>query len=180
MKKRSIALVLAAALCFGCAVGGTLAWLTDDTETIVNTFTTSDITIELAETKELDLQMVPGKTITKDPEVTVKANSEDCYVFVEITKSTNYDTYLEEYVVADGWTKLTDGVYYRTVSNSVSDQGFQVLKDDQVKVLTTVTKDQMAAIGENKPTLTFTAYAIQEDYLETNDMTAIWNLAKGN
>lgn len=38
---------------------------------------------------------------------------------------------------------------------------FSVLKDDQVTVLGTVTKEMMAAVENNKPTLTITVYASQ-------------------
>ena len=57
----SLMMVLAVA-----AVGGTLAWLTDSTQEVKNTFTTSDIEITLTESENLDLKMVPGFTITKD------------------------------------------------------------------------------------------------------------------
>ena len=58
----SLMMVLAVA-----AVGGTLAWLTDSTQEVKNTFTTSDIDITLAETTGTSYKMVPGFTITKDP-----------------------------------------------------------------------------------------------------------------
>lgn len=180
MKKKTVAMVLATALCFGCAVGGTLAWLTDETETVTNTFTTSEVDIELTESKNLDLQMVPGKTITKDPEVTVIGGSEDCYVFVKIEKSANYGTYLNDYVVAEGWTALTGvtGVYYREVAASTTDQKFSVLDGDKVTVKTTVTNDDMKAIVDGEePTLTFTAYAIQMDYLSDASGTSVKDAA---
>ena len=58
----SLMMVLAVA-----AVGGTIAWLTDSTDAVTNTFTVGNINIDLTETKNLDLKMVPGNTITKDP-----------------------------------------------------------------------------------------------------------------
>ena len=75
MKKKTIAVVLALVLVICCAVGGVLAWLTDTTDSITNTFTVGNVKIDLAESKNLDLKMVPGQTIKKDPKVTVKANS---------------------------------------------------------------------------------------------------------
>ena len=50
MKKKSLALLLAIAIVVVGAVAGTVAWLTDRTAAVENTFTTSDITIELTET----------------------------------------------------------------------------------------------------------------------------------
>ena len=179
MKKRTVALLCAAMMIVGIAAGGTLAWLVDDTTTVKNVFTTSDVNIGLDESDDLDLKMVPGKTITKDPEVTVVKGSLDCYVFVKIEKSANYDTFLEPYAVAAGWQKVSDvegDVYYREVTqDDTQDQIFNVLLNDQVEVKDTVTKAMMEGLTEDTyPTLSFTAYAIQKDYLtddEGNDLT---------
>lgn len=161
----TLALVLVVAV---ASVGGTIAWLTDETESVVNTFTVGDINIELNETTN-DYKMVPGNTINKDPKVTVKAGSEACWLFVKIEKSSNLDTFIT-YEVADGWAALTgqDGVYYREVSavTGLTDTTFSVLKNDKVTVNTTVTKTMMEGLkvtGATRPTLTFTAYAVQKD-----------------
>lgn len=178
MKKKTIALLVAVTMIVGIAVGGTLAWLKDSTGPVVNTFTTSDVNIDLTESDNLDLVMVPGKTLTKDPKVTVLANSEKSYVFVQIEKSANYDTYLSDYTVATGWT-LVDGttdVYYRVADKAATNQEFAVLNNNQVTVKGSVTKTEMEALtAANYPTLTFTAYAIQFDYLTGMDnIAAIW------
>ena len=91
MKKKTLALVLALTLLVAGVVGGTLAWLTDQTAEVKNTFTVGDINIGLTETTT-DYKMVPGNTIAKDPTVTVKANSEACWLFVKVTESTNLRT----------------------------------------------------------------------------------------
>ncbi len=182
MKKKSLALLLAVVLVVGVAAGTTLAWLIDSTGSVVNTFTTSDVDIDLTETENLDLQMVPGKTITKDPKVTVTANSEKCYVFVKIEKSANYDTYLNDYTLADGWmtdASLPANVVYRVVDKNTANQDFYILKDNQVTVKTTVTKADMQAANANKPTLTFTAYAVQHDHLNPATVANAWALASG-
>ena len=80
---------------------------------VKNTFTVGDINIGLTETTT-DYKMVPGNTIAKDPTVTVKAESEACWLFVKVTESENLDTFIT-YAIAEGWTKLQDGVYYREV-----------------------------------------------------------------
>lgn len=178
MKKKSIALLLALVLVFGVAVGGTIAWLTAESDTVVNTFTTSGISIKLEETGatknntsgmyEKSFQMIPGWTISKDPKVTVLKDSEDCFLFVKLEKSENFDTYMT-YTMADGWTQLMNGttpvsgVYYREVpKNTTVAQDFDVLKDNKVTVKTSVTETQMDALTANTyPTLTVTAYASQ-------------------
>lgn len=186
MKKKSLALIVALVLAVGCIIGGTLAWLTAQTDNVVNTFTTSDINITLTETGATNNQnsykMVPGHTITKDPKVTVVRGSEECYLFVKLEKSDNFDSYLE-FTVAGGWTALTgvDGVYYRTVSTNNMGTGFSVLKDDQVTVKGKVTKTDMNSLTEkNYPTLTITAYASQlyKNNTETFTAAEAWSNAQ--
>lgn len=166
MKKKSLALLVAVVLVIGCVIGGTLAWLTDSTEQVKNTFTTSDIDITLAETTGTGYKMVPGYTIAKDPKATVLTGSEECYLFVKLEKSSNFDNYME-YEVADGWTELTgvagvSGVYYRKVKTADMGTGYSVLLNDQVKVKGSVTKEMMKNLEQNTyPTLTVTAYASQ-------------------
>lgn len=161
MKKKIAISIVAVALVLCCAIGGTLAWLTDKTGPVVNTFTVGDINIELKETTT-DYKMVPGNTIAKDPKVTVKANSEDCYLFVKVTKSGNFDQFLT-YAMADGWTQYegTTDVWYRTVPASNANQEFEVLKDSKVTVKGTVTKEMMTSSDFTNPTLTFKAAAVQ-------------------
>lgn len=170
MKKRYLALVAALALAVGGVVGGTLAWLTAETDPVVNTFTPSDINVTLEETTEPeDYKMIPGWTITKDPTVTVKKDSVDCYLFVKLEKSTNFDQFMEYSVDTEVWKELPNAtedansvVYYRIVNENTSDQDFQVIKDNTVKVKETVTKQDMGALAQgNKPSLTVTAYASQ-------------------
>ena len=161
MKKKIAISIVAVALVLCCAIGGTLAWLTDKTGPVTNTFTVGDINIDLKETTT-DYKMVPGNTIAKDPKVTVKANSEDCYLFVKVTKSGNFDQFLE-YAMADGWTQYegTTDVWYRTVPASNANQEFEVLKDSKVTVKGTVTKEMMTSSDFTNPTLTFKAAAVQ-------------------
>ena len=161
MKKKTLALVLALTLLVAGVVGGTLAWLTDRTAEVKNTFTVGDINIGLTETTT-DYKMVPGNTIAKDPTVTVKANSEACWLFVKVTESENLDTFIT-YAIAEGWTELQDGVYYREVPASAADQTFSVLAGNAVTVKSDVTKTMLETAKTDAPTLTFQAYAVQKD-----------------
>lgn len=163
MKKKTLALVLALTLLVAGVVGSTLAWLTDQTAEVKNTFTVGDINIGLTETTA-DYKMVPGNTIAKDPTVTVKANSEACWLFVKVTESTDLTDFIT-YAIAEGWTALpgVDGVYYREVPASAADQPFSVLKGDAVTVNSDVTKEMLTAKDFANPTLTFKAYAVQKD-----------------
>ena len=173
MKKKSLALLLAIAIVVVGAVAGTVAWLTDQTPSVTNTFTTSDINIELKETKN-NFQMIPGWNIEKDPKVTVKTGSEACYLFVKLEKSENFNQYMT-YDMAKGWTELQGyaGVYYREVAAATADTAFEVLKDNQVTVKGTVTKAQMNDLtADTYPTLTVTAYASQLYKNNTQTFTA--------
>ena len=176
MKKKTLAIALAVVLVLCCAVGGTLAWLSDKTGPVTNTFTAGDISIDLTETTN-NYKMVPGNTIAKDPTVTVNANSEACWLFVKVEKTNTPDNYLT-YTIDSGWTALTgvDGVYYREVAASTTDQSFAVLTDNQVVVKNSVTKTMLETAKTSAPTLTFTAYAVQKDNVA--NAAEAWNVAE--
>jgi hypothetical protein len=172
---KTILLMLSVTTLVFSIVSGTFAWLVAETKPVVNTFTYGDINITLEESDTDDgdgdpytntYRMVPGHKISKDPTVTVEKDSEDCWLFVKIEKSgdpAKFDDFME-FTVADGWTPLkdVDGVYFRAVDNNKDDQEFPVLKDNQVKVKDTVTKEMFNNLTE-MPTLSFTAYAVQRD-----------------
>ena len=177
--------MLAVTLLIGCAIGGTVAWLTDKTTAVTNTFTYGDINITLAETKPANQQakIIPGVNIEKDPKVTVEANSEACYLFVKITEE-NWPTFKEvdgttkkvSYDIATDWKPLEDqaGVYYREVDATTANAGvsYYILKGDTtypngvVTVSENLTKNEVNGIT-TQPKLTFTAYAVQKDGFNT-------------
>lgn len=165
--------MLAVTLLIGCAIGGTVAWLTDKTTAVTNTFTYGDINIELTETTGENYKIIPGVDIAKDPKVTVKANSEACWLFVKVQESGTFVADKVTYSIADGWTALAGqtGVYYREVGATTADTDFAVLKDNKVTVSDTLTKEDIKSITTN-PTLTFTAYAVQKDGFDTT--AAAW------
>lgn len=175
--------MLAVTLLIGCAIGGTVAWLTDKTTAVVNTFTYGDINITLSETTGNDYKIIPGVNITKDPKVTVKANSEDCWLFVKVEEA-NWPTFMEangttkkvSYAIATGWTALPgqNGVYYREVNAPTADTSIYILAGDAtysqgvVKVSENLTKTEVNSItAGTQPRLTFTAYAVQKDGIDT-------------
>lgn len=157
-------------------VGGSVAWLIAKTEPIKNTFTYGDINITLTESDTGDNDgdantneyiMLPGKVITKDPKVTVQAGSEDCWLFVKLDKSENFDSFMT-YTVNDAWKPLEDqeNVYYIEVSSPEKAQEYGILLNDTVTVNDDVTKVMLNSLdkdGSDYPTLTVTAYAVQRD-----------------
>lgn len=192
--KRIMVLALALVLLIGCTIGGTIAWLMDTTQSVENTFTVGNIDIELNESDNDDAdtdadkntyKIIPGKTDSKDPKVTVKANSEACWVFVKIdvaNNTTNQNAAFVAYEIADGWTQLNGtNVYYREQDATAVDVTYSVLKNDQVSYSGTLTKGEIDALyntdgtikTESLPKLTFTAYAIQSANLTKTDGSAV-------
>lgn len=171
--------MLALVLVIGCAVGGTVAWLTAQTDPVVNTFTYGDIDIDLKETKPVKNQakIIPGVDIEKDPKVIVKANSEACWLFVKVEEGGMFVDNMVTYSIANDWTEVdgTENVYYREVNAATTDQEFYVLEDNKVTVSEDLTKDKIKDINDH-PTLTFTAYAVQKDGI--TDVADAW--AKAN
>ena len=197
---KTVSILLVLVLLVGMAAGGTVAWLVDKTPEVVNTFTYGDINIDLTE-DDVDgdgdatknkYEMIPGREITKNPTVTVEANSEANWLFVKLVKSggdvtvdgvqKSFDDYLT-YTIADGWTALAgeDGVYYRAVAESTTALDFAVLKNNQVTVKTDVTKAMVNALDangtSNYPQLTVVAYAVQQENIAT--AADAWAAANG-
>ena len=175
---KALAVIMAAVLILGGAIGGTMAWLIDGTEAVANTFTYGDINIELVESTGNNYKIVPGVDLKKDPEVTVKANSEECWLFVKVEEENwptftvkDTDTKKVNYSIADGWTHLDGkpGVYYRQVTSSNGDVSFGVLKDNQITVSDSLKKSEVDDVIAKTPKLTFTAYAVQMATIDDPD-----------
>ncbi len=191
MKKKTLALLLALVLVFGAAVGGTIAYLTDTTDPIANTFTVGKVDITLTETFNTDTnndgtndawkaQLIPGTTYTKDPIVTVTNDSEDCWLFVkfeEIGNPTTYLNYTSNLTAANGWTQgdgtnIPTNVWYRAVNKADTTKSFHLLLNDTVTIdSTAVTNDSMDTAAEAE--LVYTAYACQKSGFET-DAAGAW------
>ena len=200
VSKKVVILLLAAVLLIGGAIGGTLAWLITSTNTVTNTFVSGDIEIDLKETvngvetsakttavSNENFKMIPGTDLAKDPKVIVEANSEACWLFVkveasdgvELSGNSDVNDYIT-YTMADGWSPVTgvDGVYYRQVNSADAAAGktYQILAGNAVHVLDTVTEAMLETAETKKPSLKFSAYAIQSDNLK-KDGTAVTDAA---
>lgn len=192
-----LVLALAMVLLVTATVGGTLAWLTDKTDEVKNVFTTADIGVTLVETFNTDTnndqkpdtwraQLVPGYSYVKDPVVTVKADSVDCWLFVKFEETntpSTYLTYTSTLTTTNDWTQgdgtnIPSNVWYREVTSSDKDQSWYLLDgvhedgcnkgddctckfaDGKVTVKDSLTKSSMPADNAT-PQLTYTAYAFQ-------------------
>lgn len=198
---RNVVIVLAVVAVCSAAVLGTMAWLVDTSETVVNKFINTDIDVDVEETSGDTYEMIPGWNLTKDPKVTVNADSVDCWVFVKLEKSANYDSYLihsvdSSWTQGDG-TSIPSDVYYRKVTdaNGLKGETLSVLcagsieigsvtytwEADEVLVLPTVTKDMMNFLTESTyPTLSVSSKVVQLMKNETTEFTAeeAWALAE--
>ncbi|MBQ8507128.1 MAG: hypothetical protein IJ466_06840 [Clostridia bacterium] len=170
--KKTLVMMMAMVIALSGAIGGTLAWLMDQTQTIKNTFTVGDINIKLEESDadgdqnpdDNDYEMTPGAAIDKDPKVTVLKGSKACWLYVKLDESANFGKYLS-YDMAEGWKPLAGvaGVYYREVGAAADNIEFPVLKDNKVYVHGDADMSDLISGAEELPYLLITAYAVQLD-----------------
>ena len=185
VSSRAFIALLALVLVIGCVAGGTVAWLVAKTEPVVNTFTYGNINITLAETTGTNYKVIPGTVIEKDPKVTVKDGSEACWLFVKVEEVGAISTITTDpvhYAIDTGWAQLKDkdgkdvsGVYYRLVDAVDNDTAFNVLKDNKIIVSGELTKETINGYAVQQPTLTFTAYAVQQENIA--DAATAWKAA---
>lgn len=124
--KKILTLLITVALTVTISATGTLAWLNDKSEAVVNTFTIGKVAVELDEAKT-DVYgapdpnsadrvhtntyiLIPGHTYSKDPIVRVQEESEDCYVFVKVSNGIADfekpgDTTITKQMEANGWVQ---------------------------------------------------------------------------
>ena len=155
------------------AVGGTAAWLAAKSDPIASTFTFGDINITLKDEdpQEGQIKIIPGVDIKKALRVTVQADSVDCWLFVKVEEAGTFVAGKVTYAIAEGWTKgdgsqIPEDVYYREVNAATTDSVFSVLKGDKITVSKELTKEEIQNITD-QPTLTFTAYAVQREGIDT-------------
>ena len=191
-KKKGIALVLSFALVACLAVAGTLAWLTAQTQEVKNTFTVGNVQIALDEsvvdqygvaqggrTKTgSEYKLIPGHEYTKDPVVTVKAKSEECYVFVKVVNQLDdIEDPARDNIAAqmenNGWKPLTgeENVYYydQKVATGNADTPITVFEMLYIDENADYTKLE----ANTTDTITIMAYAVQADGFA--DAAAAWD-----
>jgi len=175
VSSRAFIALLALVLVIGCVAGGTVAWLVATSDTVTNTFTYGNIDIALAETTGTNYKVIPGTVIEKDPKVTVKGGSEACWLFVKVEESGTFVADKVTYAIDKDWTALEGekGVYYRKVAAVTADTDFSVLEGNKITVKDTLTKGDIKDIAATNPTLTFTAYAVQQENIA--DAATAWS-----
>ena len=182
---KTLAVAMCAVLLVAGSIAGTMAYLTDKTDAITNTFTAGKVEITLDEAKvnaygqpvdaegnvvELSVaprvaaneyKLIPGKTYTKDPTITVSADSEDCYLFVKVENGIESieasGNTIASQLGVNGWTLVegTTNIYWHDV----------VAANTKVKVFEKFVVNSDSDSDDIKPldgkTVVVTAYAVQ-------------------
>lgn len=192
-KKKIVSIALAAALAATAIVGSSLAYFTDKDEA-TNTFTVGNVDITLTEPKwdaNINKDLIPGKTIPKDPTITVEADSETAYTFMKVEVSEDFADLMIAYATATEKTNPKDVVaawFTTETSPEVMEMNLEeryvilgvlspkaadesVTYFDEVKIPAEVTQEMIKADGTYE--ITVTAYAIQaEGFYNENDKQA--------
>lgn len=191
MKKKTMAVLMACILVLGCAIGGTLAWLTAQTPEVENTFTSSELfgtegsftlweheavaaddgtyTLNDEEVDGNTYDILPGVNIPKDPTVDVVNLEEHAYLYIKVTGLPMADG-LTATIDSDNWMALGDaypGVY--VYCGNEADKTTNVIKayEDPVEGKKTFTVNILTQTADS----THGDYAIEvkSDYSGTSD-----------
>lgn len=180
MKKSLITMLVALCLVAALGVGATLAYLTDSTDAVNNTFTVGKVDITLTETGDkgktnaevtenkdnngFDYKNVqPGDVLNKKPVITVADDSQNCYVFVKITDVGNITLNID----TEKWDSKGEGVYeYKGICKA----------KDELTVFTTATIADSITERDKLGTVKVQACAVQAD---NNTEEAAYESAKG-
>ncbi len=199
-KRKALTLAVCAMLLVVATVFGTLAYLTD-IQKAVNTFTVGNVDVDFDESNpedptgervtENEYHLVPGSTYTKDPTFHVAANSEDTYLFVEITDDIapiEAEATVATQLANNGWVKVRDvegkantALYVyanadgtpKAVEKSEEVQDIVVFEEFTIK--DDVTNEELQAYAGK--TITLTAYAVQASGFEGKPATEVFDAA---
>lgn len=167
--KKTLTIALSMVLVAAIAVTGTLAFLTDESDILVNKFKFGNTEVEIAEPTwtaalggEEAMKVVPGQTVDKDPTVTVKG-SEEVYVYAYVNNA------LADYVtigaISANWTPVVglDGLYRYNTTVTPADGGTEL--EPLFNTVTISDEITQEMLEENNPfengTITVQAYVHQ-------------------
>ena len=193
--KKLVVAVVALSLALVTVIGGTLAFLLDESNVVTNKFTYGKIEIVLTENNKADedglefTNVVPGDVLKKDPVVTVNAGSEACYVYVlidnQLGDAASYNIDTTKWIQVQDYTNVTKTLYrYYEVVNAL-----QGAKDLTVFTELTFKSNLTSADLTNlkDKNVVITAYAYQAENLAAtaeasitpaNDAAKTWAATK--
>lgn len=187
--KKVLGLAIAVVALVGVSVMGTVAYLTDTTTEVKNSFTVGNVAITLDEAKVDEdgkeiigtdaervytnsYHLIPGNTYDKDPTVTVEADSEECYVFITVDnglagiEGTGETDTIAAQIAENGWSLVSGYTnlyqYKTTVTGSTVGVGLSVFKT--VSIADSVTGEDLTNYKD--ATITINACAIQAEGFE--------------
>lgn len=170
-------------------ISPTLSWLSDTSDSVVNTFAGGAISIKLDEALvdpngktvegdsaqrvlENSYKYIPGAVLDKDPTVTVLKGSEECYVFMCVDNELN-DLFTINYDTTS-WLKVASNgnktVYiYKSSINALMTDNDVVLNPifTTITVSQNLTSQDVEEIGQK--TVTATAYAVQAANIDRDE-----------
>ena len=127
MNKKIVFVAACISAAAAVSVGTTLAWLTSQSDTLVNTFTVGKITMKLDEANVSDNAVISGRTesgntyriqdsavLPKDPTVTIHSESEDCYVFMSSVPTDAVDGIVSMNIDTEHWLEADENLYVYT------------------------------------------------------------------
>ena len=211
MKKKITLYVIAAAILAIAVIGGTLAFFTDETEKKTNSFTFGEVDIDLEETADRNTEsnyepgtpkedgsgfeypeVVPGVKYSKKPVITVDADSEDAYVFAEISV-TNYHALFAALEAAgldpsqldsllcvpdlgtgepvDHWL-TDDGVFHIVYTAGIKSAGYKWTLFEAVQVPAELTQEMVESLQEDGVDVAVKGYGVQAAGIA--DAAAAW------
>ena len=193
-KTKALALALCAVLLVVSTVFVTMAYLTSE-DSVTNTFTVGKVTITLDEAKvdkygeeegasrveANTYKLIPGHTYTKDPQIHVDTNSEDCYLFVKIENGLGTSGTING-LEKNGWKAVDNQTdiycYYGTDADGNLNENKKIVKaNENIDVFDTFTFGEKAVPTDYADKqIVVTAYAIQADGLSGKTPTEIWDL----
>ena len=187
--QKAIIVSLLLAVIAAMTISPTLSWLSDTSDSVVNTFAGGAISIKLDEALvdtdgktvegdnaqrvlENSYKYIPGAVLDKDPTVTVLKGSEECYVFMCVDNELN-DLFTINYDTTS-WLKVASNgnktVYiYKSSINALMTDNDVVLNPifTTITVSQDLTSQDVEKIGQK--TVTATAYAVQAANIEKNE-----------
>ena len=163
--KNYLLIGIVAFLMLGSSVVGTMAYLTDTPEEVVNTFTLGNVTTEIEEIFEKET----NTTFKKEPKVK-NTGKNDCYVRVRVVASPEEALELSGFDTVNWTEKKEDGFYYYK----------HVLKSGETTKTSLFNKVTVKDTSIDGFEVTVYQEAVQsilyaKDGTDTNSASEIWN-----
>ena len=188
MKKRTMIFITAMVLLFAIVTGSTIAYMTSKSATVTNTFTYGNIKITLDEAPvdangkkttgtrgtANEYKLIAGSTYDKDPTVHIAANSESCYIFVNVQNNLKAQNLggatIDSQMTNLGWKKATSTgagtnctVWYKATAFATSNDVQDVVLFNTIDIATSVQGSETTSSSS----VVIEAYAVQSANLDT-------------